>query len=287
MNELYHYGIKRRSGRYPYGSGARPYQSEKKSKLEGLQKYKSPTSKIIKNYAKMGLNHFLAYLIPGYGLLYNANQINTYRKSVLDRKNYFKKEGEPEKLSELKKKKTEDSVYDDLKVVNKRIGKQKGKINNCVNCSISMEMRRRGYDVVARSSASGVAVTRFNDLFENPKIVHQKSTSSQSDFKNRKNYMDSRYDEFCQDIASDGDGARGAFVFNYDKMLGSATGHCIFYEVNGKTVNFYDGQSGKSGGNVDSLISISDPNSWSYIRLDNLNLKNDITETVVSRKDKR
>lgn len=28
MNELYHYGIPRRSGRYPYGSGDRPYQSE-------------------------------------------------------------------------------------------------------------------------------------------------------------------------------------------------------------------------------------------------------------------
>lgn len=26
-NELYHYGIPRRSGRYPYGSGDRPYQS--------------------------------------------------------------------------------------------------------------------------------------------------------------------------------------------------------------------------------------------------------------------
>lgn len=27
QNELYHYGIKRRSGRYPYGSGDRPFQS--------------------------------------------------------------------------------------------------------------------------------------------------------------------------------------------------------------------------------------------------------------------
>lgn len=26
--ELYHYGIKRRSGRYPWGSGKNPYQSE-------------------------------------------------------------------------------------------------------------------------------------------------------------------------------------------------------------------------------------------------------------------
>lgn len=28
-NELYHYGIKRRSGRYPYGSGERPFQGDK------------------------------------------------------------------------------------------------------------------------------------------------------------------------------------------------------------------------------------------------------------------
>lgn len=28
QNELFHYGVKRRSGRYPYGSGERPYQSE-------------------------------------------------------------------------------------------------------------------------------------------------------------------------------------------------------------------------------------------------------------------
>ena len=27
-SELYHYGIKRRSGRYPYGSGEDPYQHE-------------------------------------------------------------------------------------------------------------------------------------------------------------------------------------------------------------------------------------------------------------------
>ena len=27
-NELYHYGIKRRSGRYPWGSGERPYQGD-------------------------------------------------------------------------------------------------------------------------------------------------------------------------------------------------------------------------------------------------------------------
>lgn len=34
MNELYHYGIPRRSGRYPWGSGERPYQGEEINKKE-------------------------------------------------------------------------------------------------------------------------------------------------------------------------------------------------------------------------------------------------------------
>lgn len=35
-NELYHYGIKRRSGRYPWGSGARPHQSLETPKRRSL-----------------------------------------------------------------------------------------------------------------------------------------------------------------------------------------------------------------------------------------------------------
>lgn len=31
-NEIFHYGIKRRSGRYPYGSGSRPYQSNRNNR---------------------------------------------------------------------------------------------------------------------------------------------------------------------------------------------------------------------------------------------------------------
>lgn len=31
MEEIYHFGIKRKSGRYPWGSGDRPYQSEERS----------------------------------------------------------------------------------------------------------------------------------------------------------------------------------------------------------------------------------------------------------------
>lgn len=40
MNELYHYGMPRRSGRYPYGSGSRPFQSLTKMQIKGINKKK-------------------------------------------------------------------------------------------------------------------------------------------------------------------------------------------------------------------------------------------------------
>lgn len=48
-NELYHFGIKRRSGRYPWGSGSRPYQSEEQKaqkKQERSAKRKETLKKI-------------------------------------------------------------------------------------------------------------------------------------------------------------------------------------------------------------------------------------------------
>lgn len=35
-NSLMHYGIKKRSGRYPYGSGERPYQAQERSRKMGF-----------------------------------------------------------------------------------------------------------------------------------------------------------------------------------------------------------------------------------------------------------
>ena len=37
-NELYHYGMPRRSGRYPWGSGERPKQSLRRSRRDGIDK---------------------------------------------------------------------------------------------------------------------------------------------------------------------------------------------------------------------------------------------------------
>lgn len=46
QNELFHIGVKRRSGRYPYGSGERPYQDrERKAVRVGRERLENRISK--------------------------------------------------------------------------------------------------------------------------------------------------------------------------------------------------------------------------------------------------
>lgn len=46
--ELYHYGTPRHSGRYPYGSGERPYQSEERSKIQkGISEKKKLAKEVV------------------------------------------------------------------------------------------------------------------------------------------------------------------------------------------------------------------------------------------------
>lgn len=47
MNEIYHYGMPRRSGRYPWGSGSRPFQSDK-----GIQNLKEAYSNNLEKFGK-------------------------------------------------------------------------------------------------------------------------------------------------------------------------------------------------------------------------------------------
>lgn len=60
MNELYHYGIPRRSGRYPWGSGDRPFQRLKGSKNSNLEKWgkdKEHNILYITGYSGSGKSH--------------------------------------------------------------------------------------------------------------------------------------------------------------------------------------------------------------------------------------
>lgn len=273
MNETYlaHHGIKGMKWgvrRTPEQLGHRPLKYHRIRTLD--------TAKVA---AITAGRYALAYTVPGAALLLNAQSIASMTVNAVkeyDGKDYTKSEGAPEKLSELRKKTTvNDSIIDDLKAVNPRIGQQKGTIHNCVNCTVAMEMRRRGYDVVARKKAQGVVEEYYNKWFKNFKLetpqIERLQGESNSKFAQRS------YENLCKSIESCGDNSRGYVGITYEKGLG---GHSMYWEVKNGVVNFYDGQS-KSTQN-DRIFVYADPAKYSYARLDNLKITNQITETVRS-----
>lgn len=283
-NDLFHVGKGhddnppgRGSGRYPWGSGKKGVKNRKYDSEYKLKKYTSPMRENLKNLPTQILQ-----VIPGLNLIvavkYSIDFIN-YR---FDNKDYVKKEGMPEKIRDLKKKEEETSILDDMKKCNPRIGNQKGKINNCVNCTVAMEMRQRGYDVQARSSGKGTSGNAYKQWFKDAKMEHERYSKEKKE--SRKEYVNRSYDDLCNKIEKCGNGSRGCVLVTYDLSVGSGSGHAMYWKVDNGRVTFYDGQN-NSIDKTDRVFALSDPSfGYSWYRLDNLKLKEAVTERVVSRK---
>lgn len=281
-SELYHYGVKGMKWgvrRTPEQLGHRTSRIINNGSYK-LTKYTSPTRESAKSIPKRFAVNVLAMTIPGFGMAYNANLIQQFAKYNFDGKDYTRKEGSYEKLSELKKKTSPTDIRDDLKNANPRLGNQKGKINNCTFCTVAMEMRQRGYDVQARSKAKGaVTETLYSNMFEDFKMSYPKVERASKE--SRKDYVNRAYDNLCNEIEKCGNGSRGYVGITWEK---SNSGHAMYWKVENNRVTFYDGQSGKT--NPEKIFALADPNGHSYARLDNLKLKEGVTEAVVSKKSK-
>lgn len=282
-NDIYHYGIKRKSGRYPWGSGERPYQSTKASGDYHLQKRSNAVNYYAKSFAKGLAVNIAAAVIPGFGLVYNAKTINDISKSF-DMRDYTKKEGDYEKISSLRKKDQPSTLSDDLKNANPRIGQQRGKINNCINCVVATDMRRRGYDVQARSTNSGNSILVYTKYYKD--LRFQKPKLQRNEGESKAAYAQRSYDNVMNTIEQYGDGARGLMSIQYEKFTGANVGHAMYWEVSNGRAKIYDPQSGGKESTVKNVLAITDPESYVIGRLDNLKVTNDITQSVVSRKGK-
>ena len=126
--------------------------------------------------------------------------------------------------------------------------------NNCGYCCGTLEMRRRGYDVIANPKNT-MLVSDWLRLFENTKTLDLKSK-----------HTDTLLNELKLKLASMGNGARGSL---FVKWRGRRVGHFFSWEVNDGKVMFIDAQNG----NMDAVkyFSLIEPDSVICIRWDNLN----------------
>ena len=289
--ELYHYGVKGMKW------GIRRYQNEDGTltslgKTRREYRYQSKAERfakslptlpidIIKSAPMTVVNSFLPY-----GVSLHSDKIVSAVRGVIaniDRKNTAKN---AENLSNINKKTKNETVYEDLEKINPGYGIRYGRSQNCGNCSIAMEMRRRGYDVQATRNDAGILTEQeLPKWFANPKF--KKAGVSRNKGESYSDYSKRSFESLCSELESQGDGARGIVTVKYTRksLIGKKKyigGHAMFYEnSNGKT-RIYDGQRNK----VDpyDVFSAADPEDHGYCRLDNLKVLPGVTEMVQNRK---
>lgn len=202
------------------------------------------------------------------------------------RKLYDKEQDIPkEKLSELKTyPPPPEAINDSYKNVNKRFPAF-GTTNNCVACSMSMELRQRGYDVRARMFEDGVnGEETIKKCFKGAKVDQIKVDTSK--VTEKKSALNNKYEKACvkqlkKDVAKKyGDNARGIALIRWK---GAFMGHAIYFRIENGEAVFYDGQDKRRNPiDVENMLTTCDFDYFRTARVDNLKLSDNIGEMVIS-----
>lgn len=124
--------------------------------------------------------------------------------------------------------------------------------NNCLLCTVAYDMRRRGYNVIARQRAPiellyDIGDEDLSNMYKHTKTIRDESLRGITNkIKRQKN-------------------SRGSISCTWN---GSNSGHVVAYEVNDGKVTLYDAQSGTRYDDPSKLFS--DAHNFRAVRLDNL-----------------
>lgn len=186
-----------------------------------------------------------------------------------------------DKKTGFHKKTTEMSASDDMERVNPAYKNwDENTKSNCVLCTMSMELRRRGYDVQARKATSGYYADQLaKDWF--PGAKPKESAGSMSDTaiieyakrgmppKISKEQQKEMINNTINEIRNQKDGARGQIAVTWD---GTTSGHSIYYVNEGGKVVIYDTQANKRYEDKEAEKYLKKTSQVSVTRLDNCDL---------------
>ena len=166
QNELYHYGVKgmhwgiRRYQPYPKGSNKGRFVGTDKYGNSG-EKDKEGISEVALYGAVTGIYMAAIGLAVGSAAIAEKVEDNKVKKRVA-KCNKEREEATIDKKTGLKVQATQKTPKENLERVNPEYKRSDtGASNNCVNCSITTEMRRRGYEVQAKLHDSGRNTMEF------------------------------------------------------------------------------------------------------------------------------
>ena len=281
---LEHYGIKRRSGRYPWGSGDRPYQNSSKHGSDyALNRTfkKAVANEKRKQAAREAVNSLPGLLLGPYGLLMANQTYNNYIKSIhnYDRTDYKTVQDPVEKMDEMDKiPPPPPPLNKNLEAVNPK-HERYGTVNNCQYCVVAMDMRERGYDVQARLRNDGGYEKDISKWYNNPPKFTHLTVSPLTKDESNDSRRERAYSMMMKHLEKQGEGARGYFGVEF--MWGG--GHAMYYKVENGKVNIYNPQN--TNDDITNTLAMAHPNGFSYLRLDNLTPREDgVGDAVISRK---
>ena len=219
---LYHYGVPRRSGRYPYGSGKEQRQSANAKSNKNETKTKTKTKNV---------SGFEALVLPALSVA--TLTVATVKLARDIRMNtpidYLKKEHKVESLSELTKKDRNYTTEEDLLLVNKRkTPNEPGTTSNCASCAMTMEMRARGYDVAVRRKSSGLTEPEMLSYYQNVKFTNP-VTAEYLPTDKRKDRLPKAYDSLINNLSANGENSRGVIIGYFENNYGD--GHAMYWSV--------------------------------------------------------
>lgn len=178
---------------------------------------------------------------------------------------YFKdreKNGEIDKKTGLYKKKEEMNDKQDLSKVNPEFKSfNTNSKNNCMLCTATFDLRKRGFDVTANKASIGYNYDDVKKWYPKAKLEQHSSTNEKGRYSNK-----TMRENVKSSLAKQGPGARGNLMVMWANSYG---GHSMVYTVgkNGK-ITILDGQTGKIYKNPDKILKRC--NSATTARLDNV-----------------
>lgn len=260
----------RGSGRYPYGSGKRPHQHEPARRTSELSSgggantsVKRAQVKPVKydpgsrwsidsadEYARVGADIIAAAIINP-AIRESDKRVSS---QPVDSETGFHMKVKP--WSSKADTKAVNPGYENFLSLTS---------NNCMACTTTYDMRRRGFDVRAKQKLEGYYYTDIARWYVNPKTYTY--NLSKDDYTKYGDVKPKYWEYITKDLTSQGNGARGNFMFDW-KVGGG--GHSIVYEIQDGNLIFRDCQSGNDRIKPEMLFRDIDPKGIEITRLDNL-----------------
>ena len=187
-----------------------------------------------------------------------------------------------DKKTGLKKQVEQKTREEDAKRVNPEyLTNPNGAHNNCTNCTMAYELRRRGYEVQAQLKSSGRNGVKFaKELFpksKNKEVMMFPDPKKDEDgfLRYMNTYEQKAYNGSNKELStktisalkSEPAGSRGQLLITWNRY----GGHSVAYEItNDGKVNIIDGQTGKVYNEKQSEAFLRNGVATQYQRLDNV-----------------